>query len=298
MKKIYALAAVAFMALAANAQNGAPLYITGQGDFVNGTWNAETPDEFAFEDGVYKISVPNLSAFTISTACGSWDALQAEGCPRTCVYGDEPGVEKELVDGKDNILTPWQGDWDIVVSADLKTISMTTETPQPPMEVFLRGDMNGWGSPAEWMMTASNNNQVFNFVCSGDLCIKAGETFKVADAGWAKINYGGDGEALLLDVETDIYYNASANLSVEEEWDGACWVLITSEVKQIYLSNDKDAEMPASWEEILNSAVNNINVENNGVAKYFNLQGVQVANPENGLYIVVKDGKSQKVLVK
>ncbi|MCM1376832.1 MAG: DUF6359 domain-containing protein [Clostridium sp.] len=35
-----------------------------------------------------------------------------------------------------------------------------------------------------------------------------------------------------------------------------------------------------------------------GEAVYFNLQGVRVANPENGLYIKVVNGKSQKVLVK
>lgn len=35
-----------------------------------------------------------------------------------------------------------------------------------------------------------------------------------------------------------------------------------------------------------------------GEAVYFNLQGVRVVNPENGLYIKVVNGKSQKVLVK
>lgn len=37
---------------------------------------------------------------------------------------------------------------------------------------------------------------------------------------------------------------------------------------------------------------------NDGVAAYYTLQGVKVANPENGLYIVVKNGKASKVLVK
>ncbi|MDE6835409.1 MAG: hypothetical protein K2J03_00445, partial [Muribaculaceae bacterium] len=32
-------------------------------------------------------------------------------------------------------------------------------------------------------------------------------------------------------------------------------------------------------------------------AIYFNLQGVKVANPENGLYIKVVNGKSQKVMI-
>lgn len=303
MKKIYAFAAAAFMALAANAQNGAPLYITGQAGpdddcgFVNGNWNATTPDEFTYADGVYKIHVKSLSAFTISKACGSWDELQAEGMPLTCEYGKEPGVEKPLVAGQANILTPWQGDWDLVVAGDLSTICMTTTTPQPPLEVFLRGGMNGWGTPEEWKMTVSHDNQVLNFVCGADQFIAAGEEFKVGDAGWAQINYGGNGEALLLDVETDIFYNASANLKLEEEWDGAVWVLITKEIQQIFFSNDKDAEMPESWNDML-AGVANVSVDENAPAVYYNLQGVRVNSIENGLYIVVKGGKTQKVLVK
>lgn len=45
------------------------------------------------------------------------------------------------------------------------------------------------------------------------------------------------------------------------------------------------------------SAVSEIEAEN-GVAEYYTLQGVKVANPENGLYIVVKNGKASKVIVK
>lgn len=38
--------------------------------------------------------------------------------------------------------------------------------------------------------------------------------------------------------------------------------------------------------------------EANGEAVYYNLNGVKVANPENGLYIKVQGGKASKVLVK
>ena len=44
------------------------------------------------------------------------------------------------------------------------------------------------------------------------------------------------------------------------------------------------------------SGVSAIEAEN-AEAIYFNLQGVQVANPENGLYIKVVNGKSQKVMI-
>lgn len=46
------------------------------------------------------------------------------------------------------------------------------------------------------------------------------------------------------------------------------------------------------------SGVENIESEENVAPVYYNLQGVRVANPQNGLYIQVKGGKSSKVLVK
>lgn len=44
------------------------------------------------------------------------------------------------------------------------------------------------------------------------------------------------------------------------------------------------------------SGVEGVTVSDNSEAVYFNLQGVRVANPEHGLYIMVKDGKSSKVM--
>lgn len=45
-------------------------------------------------------------------------------------------------------------------------------------------------------------------------------------------------------------------------------------------------------------AVANIEADGNAAPVYYNLQGVRVANPENGLYIVVEGAKTTKVLVK
>lgn len=46
------------------------------------------------------------------------------------------------------------------------------------------------------------------------------------------------------------------------------------------------------------SGINEVEVETAAPAVYYNLQGVKVANPENGLYIKVQGGKTSKVLVK
>lgn len=54
--------------------------------------------------------------------------------------------------------------------------------------------------------------------------------------------------------------------------------------------------LPVLYKKADGSGVANIAVENNGEAVYYNLQGVRVENPVKGLYIVVKGGKSQKVM--
>lgn len=46
------------------------------------------------------------------------------------------------------------------------------------------------------------------------------------------------------------------------------------------------------------SAVNGVEAEANAPVEYFNLQGVRVANPENGLYIRRQGNKTTKVVVK
>ncbi len=84
MKKIYAFAAAALFAVAANAQT---LYIAGAGDFTNGEWNAETPDEFQLVGGEYVLEITNLTQFKLSTAAGSWEDFNA-GC-YGCNYGEE-----------------------------------------------------------------------------------------------------------------------------------------------------------------------------------------------------------------
>lgn len=46
------------------------------------------------------------------------------------------------------------------------------------------------------------------------------------------------------------------------------------------------------------AAVENFEIEGNEAPVYYNVQGVQVANPEKGLYIRVANGKASKILVK
>ena len=58
------------------------------------------------------------------------------------------------------------------------------------------------------------------------------------------------------------------------------------ELKNFVLSGDKNEV-----------SVSEIEAEGNAAPVYYNLQGVRVANPENGLFIVVKGSKVSKVIL-
>ncbi len=293
MKKLYAFAAAALFAVAANAQT---LYITGDGDFTGGTWNPAAPDQFQLVNGQYEIEVTNLSQFKMSTEMGDWDAFNngVVGCD----YGSEQGVAVPLEMGYSaNTYCPWKGDYKIVVTADLSTITLTTSTPKPnendPVPVYLRGDMNGWGTDAEWQFEQLQTN-VYKFVCKDGQSIEPGQGFKVADADWGKINYGAN-ETLLLDGDTAVFHNGE-NIQTSEFFNGVFWFVINlndSGENYVTLSNDKS--FVPDWYE--DNSVEGLFAEQ-GETVYFNLQGQKVANPTNGIYVAVKNGKAVKVAVK
>lgn len=311
MKKIYALAAVAFMALAANAQNGAPLYATGAGGFVGGEWAPATPDQFVYENGVYTLEVANLTQIKISTTTGASEDPEADAwslfnagaydCGENG-YGEEQGIAVALVANPDaqNIAAPWKGDYTVTVAGDLSTITLTTKTPKPtgPTPIYLRGDMNNWGNDGKEVLDLWKfeelQESVYKFTCADDQAILPGETFKIADGDWNKFNVGGSGEATPLDADYQVFNGGNpANMSLEAEWNGVVYLdLRDAADSYIWFSNDKNA-LP-EWD--IFSAVENIATDSNEAPAYFNLQGVRVANPENGIFIVVKDGKATKVV--
>lgn len=45
------------------------------------------------------------------------------------------------------------------------------------------------------------------------------------------------------------------------------------------------------------AAINDVEADINAPVKYFNLQGVEVANPTEGLFIKVQGNKAQKVVL-
>lgn len=309
MKKFYALALAAAAALTVNAQNGAPLYATGAGTGFPAVWAPGNPAEFVYADGVYTLDLTNASSFKISTAKDGEDVAAAwDGFNTGILVPERPYEEVDLgkpvvlvAGDKDspNIQTPWEGDYKIVVAGDLSTITMTTTTPKPTgfAKVYFRGDMNNWGNDEgdlDGWEFKTEDGIVYTFVCAEGQSIPADTSFKIADGSWNKINLGGyaeggSNEPMELDTDYQLAQGGNDNLSLAEEWEGSCVVNLTDVNNPSVIFN--------SEKEI--AGVEGIETEvNNAPAVYYNLQGVRVANAENGLFIVKKGNKVSKVFVK
>lgn len=308
MKKIYALAAVACMAFAANAQNGAPLYATGEGDFTGGKWAPATPDVFEYANGVYTLKVDNLMQFKISTAAGDWDSFNAGAydCGEEG-YGNEVGVARPLYANSNaaNIECPWKGNYTITVAGDLSTVTLNTDTPNPGDKVtlYMMGDMNDWAPADAWKLNdVEGHDNMWNLTCSDEMVVEAGDGFKISTDGWTKYNIGVNPEdgidQVFLEVPTGLanytVNGGPGNIILGEEWNGIVWLKLESDpaFASIILSNDKTYVPDDEWM----SGVKNIAIDNNEAEVYYNLQGVKVAQPESGLYIVVKGGKATKIM--
>lgn len=280
------------------AEEKPALYITGNGDFTNGQWNPENPDQFLFSNGAYRLDVNNLVSFKLSTTKGSWDEFNTGVLG--CQYGEEPGLAVDLQAGWDgDISCPWKGNYTIVVSEDFSTITLTTDTPKPgddpnpALDIYLRGGMNNWEAPADWKFESLGDG-VYKFVCAEGQSITTSHEFKIADATWSDVNYGGV-NSISLDADYTLIYN-SGNMKVAEDFNGVCWLGINynnSGETQLTMSNDKTF-VPAWYTPVMVEDV----TADKGETIYFNLQGQKVANPSNGIFVAVKNGKAVKVAVK
>lgn len=295
MKKIYALAAAAVATLSMNAQ----MYVCGNGEGL--AWEPATPLVVEAADGVYTFSANNLVEFKISSAYGDWDAFNA-GAYCAQYTREDLGKPVALAPSDGNLATPYKGDYTIVVAEDFSTITMTTTTPAPDPDaapdVYIRGGMNGWLNAADeatmntWKFTLISKNDeayTYHFNCEGETVLPAGEDFKVADADWGEVNYSAGGEAEIGE-EMVWNYNESVNTTVANDYTGT--------IEFVLPTTQREPAFVTFHNEII-AGINNVAVDNaNAPVQYFNLQGVEVANPENGIYIRRQGNKATKVLVK
>lgn len=310
MKKLYTLAALALLGASASAQT---LYVKGEGQ-IKGTdtylsWDLGVDYALEQVNGEYTLELLNTSAIKISTVKSEnvekgWD-LYNEGAYQPVNKGtyseDCLGNPVPLEIGGDNIAMPWGGDYKIVIAGDLSTVTLTTDTPKPEgfTKIYLRGEMNGWGVEDTWEMT-TEDGVLYWFDCTGETVIPNGTQWKIADKDWGKMNFSAGAEIIPIDEYILWNYNGDNGVMAAEDdvYEGTILlnlyygpgssnpVIVFPEIVEHVAPEYEDA------------GVESVVVDSNAPAVYYNLQGVKVVNPANGLYIVRQGNKASKVLVK
>jgi hypothetical protein len=177
------------------------------------------------------------------------------------------------------ILTP--AGTNIKVAEDLTNVDLffnltdlsLAVTVHGPVALYLRGGINNWGVDPEYKFATDDN---ITFTLHLDT-MGTGE-FKLGDESWGTYNYGGD-----------FYITGDTTCQLVDNGNN---LYLAEELTDVNLTFD------------INTALLTIKSKNTGVsaieaaseeAVYFNLQGVRVENPENGIFIRVANGKTQKV---
>lgn len=293
MKKFYALAAAACLAFGANAQ----LYVCGSG-MVNGTealgWTPETPVEItANADGNYEFTYTMVGGFKMSTVTGTWAEWETGA-----LYSDIVNVkftqnvpqEFELeANPVPNIICPSKINWKFVISGDFTKMTVTAldEVVEEPIELYIRGDVNGWGADDMWKFDSSDNKH-FTFVAKGETMIPAAVSFKIGDADWAKYNFGAAGE-IWPSEDGDVWNFNANNTTLGEDFEGTI---------KFELGEVNSDPITVQWFANEFGGVENITIDENAAKVYYNLQGIEVENPANGLYIVKQGNKVAKQVIR
>lgn len=275
MKKLFSILSV--VALATSFSASADIYVCGSGEGLG--WDPANPYVVtASADGSYEFTIAQLSSFKMSTASGSWDDFNAGAMSVDGGNVSAPGTFA-LVPWGENTMLPWIGSWTVKVNSEMNQATFSTTTPRPDSAVlYLRGSMNEWGAVDDWKFeTTDGEHYVLN-----DKTLTTAYTFKVADAGWGTYNFGS-----VRDMVPDTSYtltrgSSSGDCSIAQDFTGNITFNLTTYEFRLESS----------------TGIEGIETAEDAPAVYYNMQGVRVDNPENGMYIVRRGGKTFKTVIR
>ncbi|MBQ8395928.1 MAG: hypothetical protein IJX54_02900, partial [Oscillospiraceae bacterium] len=259
------------------------------GSFNN--WDPATSVEMTMaSEGVYTIEDLELTGdhnFGLSTVqSANWDEVNASRygfeVDNTVAVLDEPNA---IVKGQGAIQAPWAGVYDITVDLNAMTITLTTETPDPNVKpastLYILGNVNGglW-NPANAVAMTSSEEGKFEVQVTVDANDSGRGTFIFTEnaGSWDEINkgvrYGSEYDGCLLATDAAIELIKGSEAS---------WAIAAGEYK--FVVDVVACTVTATKI----SGIGEIEAES-AAPVYYNLQGIEVANPENGKVYIVKRG--------
>lgn len=294
------------------------LYLIGE---PAGGWAANVGEKLEGSEGIFTYSADfaKQTYFGFATELGAnandWDTLNANryGSNQTVGEADSYDIVEA---GTYTMQKPngnsWNlpaGKWTLTVNTVENTLVVTGQgdlppVPEVPETLYIIGniDDNDWNPVNPIPMTKSGNTFTVEAEAVANVEGKSFFSFCSAkgstndNAGWGELSgsdrYGAATEGAVATVGTPFaytVYKANVNASACKSWS----IAPNTDGHKYKFTVDFDKQTVSVT---MTSGVDSIEVENDGEAVYFNLQGVRVDNPENGIFVRVANGKAVKVV--
>ena len=310
MKKLLSLSVGVLVSLGVQAQDVTTLYVAGaEGTVINGqtlgAWDIANPLEVEATDGYFVLDCQNVQqyGFGISDLKTSDWAVWPQHLYRPSAEFTKANLGKEVpMSGPNagNFEPLWPGDWKLVISRDLSTVTVTTTTPGSSYNLV--GSFNKYACQDNYQFEAEDGvDNVFWLDITTPLTSTILNILR--NKGWADwwtpkttpLSVGETANTWLwhddwLDKSnprdaalTD--YTGTMRLVVPDDITNGCSVAVTC-----YPDFREHKSIPTGI--VLHRT------EYGEHPEYFNLQGMKVETPRNGIYVVRRGNKVTKELIR
>ena len=310
MKKLLSLSVGVLVSLGVQAQDVTTLYVAGApGTVINGqtlgNWDIANPLEVEATDGYFVLDCQNVQqyGFGISDLKTSDWTVWPQHLYRPSAEFTKANLGKEVpMSGPNagNFEPLWPGDWKLVISRDLSTVTVTTTTPGSSYNLV--GSFNEYACQDNYQFEAEDGvDNVFWLDITTPLTSAILNILR--NKGWADwwtpqttpLSVGETANTWLwhddwLDKSnprdaalTD--YTGTMRLEVPDDITNGCSVAVTC-----YPDFREHKSIPTGI--VLHRT------EYGEHPEYFNLQGMKVETPRNGIYVVRRGNKVTKELIR
>lgn len=284
MKKTLLLLGALFAATVANAEVAEKLYLVG--DPVGG-WNPGNGVEMTkTSEGVFEIdhAINGSQWFAFVTElndANDWGAFNSHR------YGAVDNGMTPTMDtpaamqyGQDASFHLNNGEYHFLVNTNDMTLTVTGQAVEKIYDgdMYFRGTLNGWGTGDEYKMT-NEGDGVYTYTIPS---LEAGSEFKFADPNWNQCSVTTDKKDMVIGESYPIQLATGENMAFASNVEN---VKATLNLKEMTLSF-----------KAVETAVAELAAD--AAAEYYTLQGVRVANPDKGIYLVKKGDKVSKVVIR
>lgn len=313
MKKLLSLSVGVLICSGIQAQDVTTLYVAGcEGTVINGqtlgAWDIANPLDVEAKDGYFVLDCKNVQQYGFGISdlkTSDWAVWPSHIYGPSATY-TKADLGKELPlygPGAANFQPLWPGDWKLVISQDLSTVTVTTTTAAPASTYHLVGSFNEYACQDNYQFEAEDGvDNVFWLDITTPLTSSILNILR--NKGWAEwwtpettpLSVGETANTWLwhddwldksnprADALTD--YTGTMRLEVPDDITNGCSVAVTC-----YPDIREHKSTPST------GLVENMITED-APAEYFSLQGIKALNPGKGIYIVRRGNKVTKEVIR